>query len=209
LTFQPGQSGNLSGRPQTPWRQRLEAALKAAGKRHGRTFLNHLVDQAYTDNTLAAQILNRLLPSLKAIQVEGDTAHSIKLMIQMPGQPGQALGPSTTKAITSREVPNMPASIIPPAVQSSSSGELGSPILAVLADSPGNSQVEARTAPPLGKPAAPLGTKHNPDAPTVIAGIDRPALWLKVDGSPRKGWLPSGQPDGRYWRHQHKDKATQ
>lgn len=81
MAFKKGQSGNPKGRPRKPAVTELENALKKAGKRHGKSFIQHCADEAFINPQMTIAILKKLLPDLKQTDGKIDTTVSGKLTI--------------------------------------------------------------------------------------------------------------------------------
>jgi hypothetical protein len=86
MTFKAGESGNPTGKPKGHWRKSLDEAIAWAEKKRGKKYLRHIVLMSYDDNTLAAQILRKLLPDLKSVEAVLDTNAPIQLLVAIPGQ---------------------------------------------------------------------------------------------------------------------------
>jgi len=76
--FEKGISGNPAGRPRGSKNKysaaQLQKAFARAAKNHnGLAFLDHVCNEAYTDNALAIALLRKLLPDLKEVKTIGDS----------------------------------------------------------------------------------------------------------------------------------------
>lgn len=65
MPFKKGQSGNPAGRKPNHNRIMLEKALEEAGK--DKTFLEHIAEQAFIDNSMAKEVLKKLIPDLSSV----------------------------------------------------------------------------------------------------------------------------------------------
>lgn len=88
--WKTGVSGNPGGRKKNSARERLEKALKAAGKKLGKDFLEEVAEEAFTNREMRIVVLKMLVPTLKA--VEGDLSLFGSLDVnQPPTDPEQRL----------------------------------------------------------------------------------------------------------------------
>jgi hypothetical protein len=99
--FKPGQSGNPKGRPKgsgnaplVRTREQLWAYVEAHGP-SANPFLRLFERMRTTDNeaieiACAQALADRLLPKLKAIEVSGDEAHPLRLLIERLDQVSDA-----------------------------------------------------------------------------------------------------------------------
>ena len=71
-SFKPGQSGNPNGRPASPEIAELRAALDKAKKENKKSFLEHFVQRAFRDDTVAIALSRKLLPDKVEADVKGD-----------------------------------------------------------------------------------------------------------------------------------------
>lgn len=60
----------------------LHKALKKVEKRRGKKFLEHYIEQAFNDKTLAVALLKKLVPDLKAVEVDSDTKEVWNVVLQ-------------------------------------------------------------------------------------------------------------------------------
>lgn len=68
--WKKGQTGNPNGRPKRPEIEELRLALSKAAKENGRTFLQHLVDRSYKNDTVAIALAKKLIPDLSSVNTE-------------------------------------------------------------------------------------------------------------------------------------------
>jgi len=68
----PGQSLNPGGRPRDmrTAQAKLHKALKRVEKQTGKKFLEHYIKQAFKDRTMAIALLKKLVPDLKAVEID-------------------------------------------------------------------------------------------------------------------------------------------
>lgn len=90
MPFKKGQSGNPNGRPRKPAVSELEQALKKAGKKAGKTFMQHCADEAFTNPQMTIAILKKIIPDLKQTEVQ----------TLLAGQLHHTIGSKTPDAIT-------------------------------------------------------------------------------------------------------------
>jgi len=73
MTWKRGQSGNPNGRKRSPARTLVEAAIKAEGKKRGKTLWEHLVERAYTDDAVLVALARKFLPDLRSVDAKIDS----------------------------------------------------------------------------------------------------------------------------------------
>ena len=57
-----GECGNPNGRPRKPEIEILRDALEKAKNKHGRHFIEHFVEKAYTNDQIAIALAKKILP---------------------------------------------------------------------------------------------------------------------------------------------------
>lgn len=57
-----GETGNRHGRPRVPEVEELRIALQKAKKENNKSFLEHFVQRAYRDDTVAIALAKKILP---------------------------------------------------------------------------------------------------------------------------------------------------
>jgi len=63
--FKKGQSGNPAGRPKAPEIQYLRDAIAAVEKKKKKKLYQHLVEQAFEDNTVLLAVVRKFVPDMK------------------------------------------------------------------------------------------------------------------------------------------------
>jgi len=93
MAYKKGQSGNPKGRPKgasnnglNELRKQLQGALNKEGRKHKKTFLAHVAEQAYKDRTVLSAVLSKLLPDLKSVDAN-IKADGMKLIIECNMKP--------------------------------------------------------------------------------------------------------------------------
>ena len=72
MPFKKGKSGNPAGRPKgSEYKKKLEDAVEKIEKDKDKTFLEHCVEQAFSDNRMATALLKKFIPDLKAVELTG------------------------------------------------------------------------------------------------------------------------------------------
>ena len=88
MPFKKGQSGNPNGRPKKPEIDLLREALEKAQQKHGMHFIEHFVEKAYADNTMAIALAKKILPD----RVETEQPIDIKTTFIIPETRKDRLG---------------------------------------------------------------------------------------------------------------------
>lgn len=70
--WQTGECPNPKGRPAAPEIAELRMALDKAKKENKRSFLEHFVNRAFRDDTVAIALARKLLPDKMAAELQGD-----------------------------------------------------------------------------------------------------------------------------------------
>jgi len=88
--FPKGVSGNPGGRPLNEWRTALDDAIRQVQKKKRKKLMVHAVEQAYKDNTVLVAILKKLLPDLKASELEINADNNMQTFIDwLTGRDGE------------------------------------------------------------------------------------------------------------------------
>lgn len=77
--WKPGQSGNPNGRPRKPEVEQLREALDQAQAKHNKSFLQHFIERAYTNDNVAIALAKKILPD--QLQGEGFASSSVAVFI--------------------------------------------------------------------------------------------------------------------------------
>jgi len=105
--WQKGESGNPLGRPKKPEMDELRRAMKKAKEKNGdKSFLEHFVERAYDDNSVAIALAKKLLPDKTNTEIEGDVKYVFNLLrYEAPG--------TTPKVVESKQTTPTPAEVAP------------------------------------------------------------------------------------------------
>jgi len=81
----PGQGSlNPGGRPldMRNAQSKLHKALKAVEKRKGKSFLEHYINEAFNDKTMAIALLKKIVPDLKSVEVDQESKEVWQVILQ-------------------------------------------------------------------------------------------------------------------------------
>jgi len=81
----PGQGSlNPGGRPldMRNAQSKLHKALKAVEKRKGKSFLEHYINEAFNDKTMAIALLKKIVPDLKSVEVDQESKEVWSVILQ-------------------------------------------------------------------------------------------------------------------------------
>lgn len=84
-TWKPGISGNPHGRPRKGRSaiETLEAALEKVEKEYGKSFIEHFVEKAYTNDRIAIALFNKLFPNVISPEVQDAPAQIVYVGIPL------------------------------------------------------------------------------------------------------------------------------
>ncbi|MFA5315819.1 MAG: DUF5681 domain-containing protein [Dehalococcoidales bacterium] len=84
--WQKGECGNPNGRPRKPEIEILREALEKAQNKHGKHFIEHFVNKAYTNDQIAIALAKKLLPDQLQGKGFGNEAVNYFLNMQIEGK---------------------------------------------------------------------------------------------------------------------------
>jgi hypothetical protein len=93
--WQKGQSGNPKGAKKSEARILIQKAIEKVGKERGKSLWQHLIEEAYVDNTVLIAVARKFAPDLKSLDASVELRDAFRLVLSNGHSPAKPAEPTS------------------------------------------------------------------------------------------------------------------